>query len=97
MKRHLLPLALFMAVVTFLLFALNPLGPEDGGFQNVSFPNSNETTVDSSPNYLGWASFALTAIIAAAGFWFKLQDKRRADRAEARDVHDRSNRRDDVR
>jgi len=47
-------------------------------------------------NYLGWGTLCLGFLTLASSHYFKLKESRRADRAEAREVHDRRRSSDDV-
>jgi hypothetical protein len=47
-------------------------------------------------SYLGYGTLALGFLTLASSHYFKLRDARRADRAEAREIHDRRNKSTDT-
>lgn len=72
---------------TLLLAALAP--------RPASFPT--DALIESDKSILGWGTLILGFLTLASSHYFKLREARRADRDEARKVHDAQRSRDDVR
>ena len=77
------------------LAAVNLLGPQGETVVNASYPPA--PAANSETNYLSWFEAISGSIFLSFGLYLKWQEKRRADRAEAREVHDRRQRGDDIR
>jgi hypothetical protein len=84
------------AGVILILAGVVILAPWDfDTLQNASVPAGENATV-AEPNYLGWGTLLLGFLTLASGSYFKLDDKRRADRAEAREIAERRRRMEDI-
>ena len=76
------------------IWLLLPLDVEP--YQNASYPGPDDVK-DGEPNYLGWATVGVALLALLSSHYFRLDEKRRKDRAEARDIHDRRQSGDDIR
>jgi hypothetical protein len=62
----------------------------------VNASTEHREAVETGVNYLGWATLGLGFLTLASSHYFRLRESRRADRAEAREIHDRRRRPDDI-
>jgi hypothetical protein len=84
MSRVLLWLGLCLAFGSLWLFTADA----DQALRNASYVPGHDIT-RSEPNYLGWGGLALAFLTLCSSHYFKLREARRADRTEAREIHDR--------
>jgi hypothetical protein len=81
MSRALFGLGLILFVIGVWF-----LSPDLSLIENASdVPGQNPAA---EPSYVGWGALVLAFLSLASSHYFKLQEKRRADRAEARAIED---------